>query len=193
MKPPAVVVLFILTAASFGCVTDRDTRAVTFNEAVIAAPESRDFGFVGKWRPLDSEIKTDDDVGTIIISMKDGVYSVKLSDSRGDSSLKFACRAASLAKDFHKAIFEMAYENEKGEVESRYLGIAFRNEDRLHVAWVQAKNFAKFMREDGYSAVIEIDTFETEIHANAEDVLACVRKHYEDLISESDQYERVAP
>jgi len=166
---------------------------ISLPERVITQPEKKDFGLVGTWyqHPSDSVFETDEKKEAMTIKMADdGVYTVQ-AESLGEAEVLL--RAISLdanpgsnrddADDaFGYAIVDIEIKL-KEKVQFRSLAVVKRQGDDFFVGYIESKNLAKFMHADGHSAVMEHGTFGTKVHAKPEQLIACVRNHFRELIN----------
>ncbi len=168
---------------------------ISLQERVIMQPEKKNFGLVGTWyqHPSDPVFETDEKTEAMTIKMADdGVYTVQ-AESLGEGEVWL--RAISLdanpgsnpdgADDaFGYAIVDIEIKL-KGQVQFRSLAVVKRQGDDLFVGYIESKNLAKLMHVDGHSAVIERGTFSTKVHAKPDQLIACVRNHFRELIGSS--------
>ena len=172
----AAFVAFLLLALT-GC--DQE-RVIAPNRRIVTQAEKRDFGFVGTWKQI-----TRADLGagrgaTIVIQMaKNGIYSVK-SDSLRE--FEISSRAMSLDDESGTAIVDI--EAVARMETARRVVLARRVEDKLYLWWIESKNLAALMHADGHSAVIEHHALLTNVFAEPQDLVACIRKHSSKLVGE---------
>ena len=183
--------LLCCIALTIACGCNRD--AIQPQEPVIRSPEIRDFGFEGSWRAnVDNQVTDSSNRAVepkpVTISMdENGVYSVKGPALR---NLDVTFRVVSLLKDSAYAIVDIEVKEESAVV--RYLAIAKREHEQLYLWWVEGKQLAKFMLDNGFSAVIERELLGTRVYAKSDELLKCVRKHSRSVVGKPDVFELVS-
>lgn len=170
--------LFILS----GCIRD---RVIAPAERMIEKGDTSDFGLEGTWvERLDPNSEPFERQPERLAIVRDenekGLYYIH---GAGLEQHKPRFRVAKYREDADYLIVEFEYE--WGESVVRTLGLAIHEGERLHVSWLTSTNLVKSLRTDKHSAVLEHNGFSTIVHADADELVATIRKHGHELKSSS--------
>lgn len=170
--------LFILS----GCIRD---RVIAPAEQMIESGDTSDFGLEGTWveqlDPNSEPFKREP--GTLTIVRDENEKDLYHIHGEGLEQHKPRFRVAKYREDSDCLVVEFEYE--WGELVVRSLGLAIHDGERLHVSWLTSTNLVKSLRTDKHSAVLEHNGFSTIVHADADELIATIRKHGGDLVSTS--------
>jgi len=155
--------------------------AISPQERVVTNPDATDFGLCGTWRAVSDHALELNLTEPLRITMgDDGVYAVEWSIA---GAPVVSLRATTLGNDSNSAVVDVEASFAEN-LAARYLAVAKREGDELHVWWIEAKNLAQTMHENGYSAVIEHEALATKVFADSDQLLDCVREHARELIGQ---------
>lgn len=177
--------IVVLALCSFvGC---KHQGAISPQKEVIAKPTSPNFKLEGNWVPESDillPVSSNESVG--IRKTDTGVYTVQFPDADG---FNVEVRTTTLAQHKDYAIAE-AHASSNDTSHFRFIGIICCRDDKLSVAWIESKNLAKLMHDEGCSAVIERSAFGTKVFAEPDDLLNCITKHPTDLVGKPATFTR---
>ncbi|TWT85350.1 hypothetical protein Pla123a_01570 [Posidoniimonas polymericola] len=171
-----------------GC--DKSTSVIVAR-AIVTDPQASRFPLEGKWQSFESPVFGDDPAGEpySVRRLQDGRYEISFEGK----VCKAICQAVSLNDDHSQALLELQLVGE-GFAGSKYLAVAAIQDEWLFYRFIdKPQELAECMAEDGYSAVIEHGMWCSTITADGNDLLNCVRKHIEEIVSApSNRARRVA-
>lgn len=187
MVQPATV-LGLAALLFLGC---ENRTPVIVAKPIVTNPQASRLALEGKWQPIESPVFGDAPTGKTheVRRLPDGRYEIILEGE----VYKAICQAASFNDDHNEALLEIQLVGE-GFSDSKYLAVAHIQEAWLHVAFIdRPERLAECMAEDGYSAVLEHDSWWSTITADGDELLDCVRNHTKELVSPpSSRFRRVA-
>ena len=161
--------------------------AISPQKEVIAKPIAPKFKLEGNWVP-DTDVllpvSTNESVG--IRKADTGIYKIEFPDAEG---FNVEVKTTTLPQRRDYAIAE-AHASSNGTSYFRFIGIIRCSDDNLSVAWIESKNLAKLMHDEGYSAVIERSAFGTKVFAEPDDLANCIAKHATELVGKPATFTR---
>lgn len=174
-----------------GCRSEE--KVISPVDPVITQGALDDFGLEGTWIEMTDPRYALSEEGPqrpVEIIRGGDTYLVKFkSDDAQDLDIEPCFKVVTIHEDWQHLIvqFEMMWSGKP----SRYMLLALRRGDKLHVWKLNSSNLVKCLREDNHTAVLGHFGFSTAVHADANELLKTIRFHAQELVGTPMTFVRV--